>query len=132
MNVIIPTLEQVLAKVDDFLARHKMAETRLGREATGESSLISDMRGGRHPSLKTLNRLDAFMAEQDAELAASAGDASPTKEVQDIRTPGVVAAPKTTPFVAPSSSTSSTIPEPQASPTGRSSNGPASTEAEAA
>lgn len=73
MDVAIPTLDQVVAKVDAFLARHGMAESRLGREATGESSLITTMREGRHPSLKTLNRLDDYMTEQDARLTAETG-----------------------------------------------------------
>jgi hypothetical protein len=79
MDIEIPTLEQVLAKVDDFLTRHEMAETRLGRDATGESSLISGMRAGRHPSLKTLLRLQAHMAEQDERVSAASGDMSPGK-----------------------------------------------------
>lgn len=64
----IPTEAELLVKVRAFLERHDMAPTRFGREATGEPQLIDSIERGRSPSLKTAQRIAAFMAEKDAEL----------------------------------------------------------------
>lgn len=64
----IPTHAELLSQIDAFLLRHNMAPTRLGRDATGEASLVATIRAGRSPSLDTLNRLAAFMVEHDAKL----------------------------------------------------------------
>lgn len=75
----IPTHAQLIEEVDAFLARHSMAESRLGREATGEPGLVARIRDGRNVTLDTLNRLAAYMAEQDAKAAAEAAAAQPGK-----------------------------------------------------
>jgi hypothetical protein len=80
----IPTNEELIASIDGFLARHGMAETRLGREATGEASLISTIRAGRSPRLKSLQRLAAFMAEHDARSMPEDVAASPDIGSQNI------------------------------------------------
>lgn len=67
MNVM--THAELIERIDAFLSRHAMAETTFGRRATGEPALVSTLRDGRSPSLATLNRLAAFMAERDAELS---------------------------------------------------------------
>lgn len=51
-----------------------MAETRLGRDAIGEASLVATIRAGRSPNLNTLNRLASFMADYDGQT--DSGDAS--------------------------------------------------------
>lgn len=65
----IPTDDELIARIKAFLDRHGMAPTRFGREATGEPQLISSIEAGRSPSLKLLQRIAAFMAEQDAKAA---------------------------------------------------------------
>jgi hypothetical protein len=62
----IPTDEELIARIDAFLARHGMAESRLGRDATGEPNLIASIRGGRSPTLKILRKLADFMVAHDA------------------------------------------------------------------
>lgn len=63
----LPTHGQLIERIDAFLKRHDMAESRLGRDAVGEAQIISDIRKGRSPRLNTLEKLATFMAERDAE-----------------------------------------------------------------
>jgi hypothetical protein len=67
----IPTNEQIVQSIEDFLARHDMAATRFGRDATNNQNIVSDLRGGHAPSLAVLRRLKAFMERTDAEKAAA-------------------------------------------------------------
>lgn len=67
----IPTEAALLARIKAFLARHDMAPSRFGRDATGEPQIISSIEGGRSPSLKVVHRIIAFMAEQDARAGFS-------------------------------------------------------------
>lgn len=70
----LPTDTELLASIDAFLERHKMAPTRLGREATGEPQLLDSIRNGRSPSMKVWRKIADFMARYDAELlVASTG-----------------------------------------------------------
>lgn len=80
----IPTHAELVSRIDAFLLRHAMAETRLGRDAVGEASLVSTIRAGRSPRLDTLNRLAFFMAEQDARISEAAASPSPTKSGEHI------------------------------------------------
>jgi homoserine dehydrogenase len=73
----IPTHRELVEQIDAFLARHKMAETRLGRATAGEASLIATIRAGRQPRLDTLNRLAAFMAEHEERNKGEASPVSP-------------------------------------------------------
>ncbi|SMF70650.1 hypothetical protein [Allosphingosinicella indica] len=79
----IPSDDELLAKIEAFLDRHAMPPTRFGRDATGEPQLIKSIREGRSPSLKVLQRLAAFMAEKDAELAAADHDERDSAAVAD-------------------------------------------------
>jgi hypothetical protein len=73
----IPTHAELVAYIDRFLERHGMAPSRLGRDTTGEASLVSMIREGRQPSLDVLKRLFDFMAEKDAAGGfAEAGEAA--------------------------------------------------------
>lgn len=65
----IPTDAELLGSINAFIARHGMAPTRFGREATGEPQLIASIEGGRSPSLKVLQKIAAFMARYDADPA---------------------------------------------------------------
>ena len=77
MPMQLPSDTELLASIDAFLDRHKMAPTRLGREATGEPQLIDSIKGGRSPSLKVWRKIADCMARYDAQLLlASTGKAS--------------------------------------------------------
>lgn len=71
----MPTDEDLLAKVEQFLTTNDVAPTRFGREAMGEASLVSRMRAGRSMSLRNANKLIAFMDSY-----------SPTGEAADTAT----------------------------------------------
>ncbi len=91
----IPTEEQVLGTIEEFLDRHGMKPTRFGALATGEPQLISSIRKGRSPSLKVLQRIRTFMAEKDAELGCAdhgatdtaRGDASSSGSAGEVSAP---------------------------------------------
>lgn len=85
LAMLIPTRLELLAHIDAFLERHHMAETRLGRDATGEASLVSTIRKGRSPGIDTLNKLAAFMDEHDALLSAEDRSGSATESAGNIR-----------------------------------------------
>jgi hypothetical protein len=66
----VPKLEDVVEAIDAFLARHGMAHTRFGSEATRDANLVNDLRRGRRsPRLDLLHKIKAFMDARDAELA---------------------------------------------------------------
>lgn len=68
----IPTPAELVEKIEAFIARHGMAETRFGRDAVRDPNLLSDLRAGqRLPGLTKLNRIADFMASRDAELVGA-------------------------------------------------------------
>ncbi|MBN8843280.1 MAG: hypothetical protein J0H88_08525 [Sphingomonadales bacterium] len=75
----LPSDTDLLASIDAFLARHDMAPTRLGREATGEPQLIDSIRGGRSPSLKVWRKVADFMRRYD-----DAADLSSTGKADEV------------------------------------------------
>ncbi|WP_342248637.1 hypothetical protein [Sphingomonas sp. OTU376] len=68
----IPSPEELVSKIETFIARHDMAETRFGRDAVGDPNVLSDLRAGqRLPGLIKLRRIAKFMASKDAEKAGA-------------------------------------------------------------
>ncbi|WP_423606171.1 hypothetical protein [Sphingomonas sp. MS122] len=64
----IPTPEELVAKIEAFIARHDMAETRFGRDAVSDPNLLSDLRAGKRlPGLNKLNRIADFIRTKDAD-----------------------------------------------------------------
>jgi hypothetical protein len=55
---MLPLLEQI----ETFIGAHDLSERRFGELALKDKNLISDLRGGRSPSLNTVERLQRFMA----------------------------------------------------------------------
>lgn len=76
----VPSPADVVEQIDSFLARHRMAPSRLGRDALGEPQFVTSLRAGRMPGLATLQKLGDFMRERDEQLTMagedSAGDRS--------------------------------------------------------
>lgn len=100
----IPTHAELVERYETFCRRHDIAETRFGREATGEPQLIQSIRSGRSPSLKTLQRVASYMAEHDAKVMPQPPAASATKAGEIISPESE--APPAHPFSATSSATS--------------------------
>lgn len=81
----VPTETDLADRIDAFLARHDMAPTRFGRDATGNANLLKELKEGKSPSLRTVHRIAAFIAERDAALdldaAASAARGDKDEEL---------------------------------------------------
>lgn len=70
-----PTHDELIAQIDAFLRRHAgrdppLSERQIGIEVANDSALISSIRDGRSPRLKTLNKLADFMAAEDEKLTS--------------------------------------------------------------
>lgn len=55
------TAEQFIAEIDAYLERTKVSASAFGREAIGDPNLVSDLKAGRMPNLRTLARVMDFM-----------------------------------------------------------------------
>ncbi|MBO9711404.1 hypothetical protein [Sphingomonas sp.] len=62
----------VLRKVEKFLRKTDMPPTKFGRLAVNDPRLVGDLRNGREPRARTVQRIEAFLAAQ-AETSASIG-----------------------------------------------------------
>jgi len=71
------TLEgQFISRVSAFLGRSGLSPTAFGKTALGDPNLMRQIGGGRSPSLRTADRILAFIAEQDG---ASGGGRDPPR-----------------------------------------------------
>lgn len=71
----VPKHEEIVEAIDAFLARHQMAHTRFGAEATRDANLVNDLRAGRRsPRLSLLHKIKDFMDARDAEREAGGAD----------------------------------------------------------
>ena len=70
----VPTHDQLIERIEAFCRRHDMAESRFGREAVNNPAFVSGLRRDPpvSPTLETLNRVKAFMADTDATAEAEA------------------------------------------------------------
>ena len=60
------TLEQLFrSRLDAFIERTGISLTRLGREALGDPNLMRQIALGRSPTLRTVDRIQAFMASYE-------------------------------------------------------------------
>lgn len=57
---------QFIGRIDQFLADTGLAETTFGRLACNDSTFVADLRDGRSPSLRTLERVETFMNDYAA------------------------------------------------------------------
>lgn len=64
------TDDTLLAEIDAFLARTNMKPTRFGIDTLGDGGLVNGLRTGRSLTLKSANRVLAFMSEYRAEQSA--------------------------------------------------------------
>ena len=52
----------ILGKVERYLRKHGIPQTKFGRLAVGDPRLVGDLRNGREMRAATLARVEAFMA----------------------------------------------------------------------
>jgi len=55
-----------LAEIDAFLERSKMTASAFGKAAVNDPNFVGDIRGDRQPSLGLVDRVHAFIQQQDA------------------------------------------------------------------
>ena len=60
-NITSPHID-LLAMIEAHCARSGMSKSAFGTEALGDPRLVDDLREGREPRRKTVNRVLAFMA----------------------------------------------------------------------
>lgn len=68
-SVILPTMTthlQFIGRIEQFLAATGLAETTFCRLACNDSAFLADLRDGRSPSLRTIERVETFMTEYSA------------------------------------------------------------------
>jgi hypothetical protein len=59
-----------LSEIETFLARERAAPSTFGRAAVGDPNFVSELRCGRAPSLRLVDRARAYMARRRAAGAA--------------------------------------------------------------
>jgi hypothetical protein len=52
----------LLHRINAFCERHAIKPTAFGRLALGDGSLISNLKAGRSPTLRSATKIDAFMS----------------------------------------------------------------------
>ncbi len=57
----------LLQRVEKYLRSTKTPPTRFGRDAVGDSRFVFDLRDGREPRSATVQRVLAFLADQEAQ-----------------------------------------------------------------
>lgn len=68
----IPTQDELLTRIEAFLERHDIAETRFGRDAVNNPAFLRGLREGKSPTLDTLNKLKCYMERIDEAAALRA------------------------------------------------------------
>jgi hypothetical protein len=66
------SVDVFLAEIEAFLQRARMSPSGFGRAAFGDPNFVRDLRGGRAPSLRLVDRARAFMAARAGAAKASA------------------------------------------------------------
>jgi len=62
------TNDDFLAEIEAFLARSGMAPTRFGADAVGDPNFVRNLRSGRSPSLKTVDRVLECIRQNESGL----------------------------------------------------------------
>lgn len=63
------TRDEFLNRIETFLAAHEMSPAAFGRNAVKDPNFILDLRNGRSPSLKMVERVEQYMAEVEQQAA---------------------------------------------------------------
>ncbi len=63
-----------LTEIENFLSKSGIEATSLGKQALGDPSLVFDLRKGRSPSTRTMDKLRAWMLAQSATPSTDAGN----------------------------------------------------------
>lgn len=64
--------EQFCAEVESFLERASMDPTKLGKDALNDPNFVFDLREGRSPSARTIDKVRSFIARHAPSKGAAA------------------------------------------------------------
>lgn len=64
------TSDSFLAQVEAFLKSGGVKRSVFGREAVGDPNFVADLRNGRKPSLRLVEKVDAYIKARRAQKAA--------------------------------------------------------------
>lgn len=64
--------ESFAARVERFIKRHKIAPSRLGRDAVQDQNFVFDMRRGVCPRPERMDRIEEFMRDYKSRAAPAA------------------------------------------------------------
>jgi 2,4-dienoyl-CoA reductase-like NADH-dependent reductase (Old Yellow Enzyme family) len=59
------TADSFLSTIEQFLDRHKMSASAFGRAAVGDPNFVGDLRAGRAPNLRLVERVNSYIAAQE-------------------------------------------------------------------
>jgi hypothetical protein len=63
-------MDGFISEIEAFCAMHGMRESRFGRDAANDASLVADLRNGREPRRATVERIRRFMTALAPECPA--------------------------------------------------------------
>jgi 2,4-dienoyl-CoA reductase-like NADH-dependent reductase (Old Yellow Enzyme family) len=64
--------EAFLAEIETFLARERVSSSTFGRAAIGDPNFVRELRDGRAPNLRMVDRARAYMASRRREAGETA------------------------------------------------------------
>ena len=64
--------QSFLAEIERFLASAGLEPTALGKQALGDPNFVFDLRKGRSPSTRTIDKVRGWIAQQQAPAASRA------------------------------------------------------------
>jgi hypothetical protein len=64
---------ELLSEIETYLSRTGLAASKFGRLAVGDPRFVDDLRSGRRPRRRTLERVSSFLAARDAETGHAIG-----------------------------------------------------------
>ena len=62
--IMISIREQLISEIETYLDTHNMNPTVFGRSALKDPNFVFDLRGGRNPSSKTIDKVRLFISAQ--------------------------------------------------------------------
>jgi hypothetical protein len=68
----------LIDRIDAFLRARRMAPTRFGREAVGDSKFVLQLRDGREPRAKTVRKVTEYLDRHER----AAGEARPRRSTK--------------------------------------------------
>lgn len=79
----IPSEQELLAKIEEFLERTGMSPTRFGLEAMSEGGLVKSIREGRSVTLRKGRQILAFMTDYERQVELGGVDHDDTDTTGD-------------------------------------------------